>query len=397
MARAQQLSDFEAELQKKLPMEKELQTLRATHQSLRDRIVELEGSVTDLQAINAEWAASHATQHQLIETMRKSAQTTDALIDSRTRYFCRLTWKLVQVSRDYRDLLQAHHQLQDDLRSTQRRKKQLCTQAVVRIVQLQAQMQTLRHEAATAQQQLQFYQTQHPTIAVPDDFSPPAEDEEDTEHKDDTRMETLPYQEDELDSDDEKTAQPINRPTYDLTIPLPYGPTTPPPDDSTPVANEALFQVAQDALTEFFATLPNNLRGGAATDEEHTTTPTESASVATISVPVAPLKTSPTIAALSMLSPGKISSPLPTKGQTQIDPDSSSHTPLRVEITSASEAEDEDSAFSDTDEDETEALDAALLEEDEDNDESDDDADTTGTATPGNDDPYDIQRLGTSR
>ena len=87
-------------------------------------------------------------------------------------------------------------------------------------------------------------------------------------------METLLYQEDELDSDDEETTHPINRPTYDLTIPLPYGPTTPPPDDSTPVANEALFQVAQDALKEFFATLPNNLQGGAAIAEEDMTTPT---------------------------------------------------------------------------------------------------------------------------
>ena len=130
VARAQQLTDFEAELQKKLPMEKELQTLRATHQSLRDKIAELEGSVADLQATNAKWVASHATQHQLIDKMQKSTQTTDAFIDSRTRYFCRLTWKLVQVSRDYRDLLQTHHRLQDDLRSTQRRKKQLRTQAV---------------------------------------------------------------------------------------------------------------------------------------------------------------------------------------------------------------------------------------------------------------------------
>ena len=391
VARAQQLEEFEAELQKKLPMEKELQTLRATHQSLRDKVVELEGSVVDLQATNVEWAASHATQHQLIDKMQKSAQTTDAFIDSRTRYFCRLTWKLVQVSRDYRDLLQAHHQLQDDLHSTQRRKKQLRTQAVVRIIQLQAQMQTLRHEAAIAQQQLQFYQAQHPTTAVPDDFSSLAEDEEDTEHEDDTRMETLPYQEDELDSDDEETAQPINRSTYDLTIPLPYGPTTSPPDDSTPVANEALFQVAQDALTEFFATLPNNLRG-AATDEELTTTPTESASAAAMSVPAVPLKTSPTVAALSMLSPGNFPPPIPTEDQTQTGPDSSSHTPLCVEVTSVSE--DEDSEFSDTEEDETEALDAALLEEDEDDDQSDDDANTTGTATPIHEDPYDIQGLG---
>ena len=255
-------------------------------------------------------------------------------------------------------------------------------------------MRTLRHEAATSQQQLQFYQAQHPTTAVLDDFSPPAEDEEDTQHKDDSRMETLPYQEDELDSDDEETAQPINRPTYDLTIPLQYGPTTLPPDDSTPVANEALFQDAQDALTEFFATLLNNLRGGAATDKEHTTTPTESASAAATTVPAVPLKISPTVAALSMLSPGNFPPSIPTKGQTLTGLDSSSHTPLRVEITSEFEAEDEDSKLSDIDEDETEALDVALLEEDEDDDQSKDDAKTTGTATAGHDDPYDIQGLG---
>ena len=69
VARAQQLEEFEAELQKKLSMEKELQTLRATHQSLRDKVVELEGSVVDLQATNAEWAASHATLHELIEQL----------------------------------------------------------------------------------------------------------------------------------------------------------------------------------------------------------------------------------------------------------------------------------------------------------------------------------------
>ena len=43
VARAKQLEEFEAQLQKKLPIEKELQTLRATHQSLRDKVVELEG------------------------------------------------------------------------------------------------------------------------------------------------------------------------------------------------------------------------------------------------------------------------------------------------------------------------------------------------------------------
>ena len=130
-------------------MEKELQTLRAIHQSLRDKVVEFECSVADLQATNAEWAPSHATQHELIDKMQESSQDTVAFIYSRTRYFCRITWKLVQVSRNYRDLLQAHHQLQDDLRSTQRRKKQLRTQTVFWIVQLQAQMRMLRHEAAT--------------------------------------------------------------------------------------------------------------------------------------------------------------------------------------------------------------------------------------------------------
>ena len=395
VTRAQQLQEFEAELQKKLPMEKELQTLRATHQSLRDKVAKLEGSVADLQATNAKWAASHATQQELIKQLQKSTHETAAFIDGRTWYFYRITWKLVQVSRDYRDLLQAHHQLQDDLRSTQRRKKQLRTQAVVRIVQLQAQMRTLRHEAATAQQQLQFYQAQYLTTAVPDAFSPDAEDEEDTEQEDASRMETLLYQLDELDSEDEETAQPINRPTYDLTIPLPYGPIIPPPDGSTPVANEALFQVAlfqvaQDALREFFATLPNNLRRGAATAEDHTTTPTELAFAAATTVPAVPLKISPTVVALSMLSPGNFPPSIPTEGQTQTDPDSSSHTPLHVEITSESEAEEEDSKLSDTKEDEIEALDAALLEEDEDDDQSENDANTTGTATRGHDDWYDI-------
>ena len=67
-------------------------------------------------------------------------------------------------------------------------------------------MQTLRHEAATAQQQLQFYQAKYPTTVVLDDFSPNTEDEEDTEQEDKSRMETLPYQADELDSEDEETA-----------------------------------------------------------------------------------------------------------------------------------------------------------------------------------------------
>ena len=95
VARAKQLEEFEAELQKKLPMEKELQTLRATHQSLRDKVVELEGSVTDLQATNAKWATSHTQQQELIVQMEASSRTTDAFIDNKTRYFCQIMWKLV--------------------------------------------------------------------------------------------------------------------------------------------------------------------------------------------------------------------------------------------------------------------------------------------------------------
>ena len=208
-------------------------------------------------------------------------------------------------------------------------------------------------------------------------------------------METLPYEEDELDSDDEETTNPLNQPTYDLTIPLPYGRDAPPPDNSTPVVNEALFQVAQDVLTEFFATLPNNLRGGAATTEEETTSPTQSEPTTAKSVPIDPLQISPTIVALSMLAHGNPPPPIPIEGQTQTGPDSSSHTPLRLVITSESEGEyDDNSEVSDTDEEEATALDGALLEEDDDDDRSEDDANTTGIATPGPEDPYDIQGLG---
>ena len=65
-----------------------------------------------------------------------------------------------------------------------------------------------------------------------------------------------------------------------------------------------------------------------------------------------------------------------------------------MEITSESEVEEEDFELNDTEEDKTESLDAALLEEDKDDDQSEDDANTSGTATPGHDDPYDIQGLG---
>ena len=49
-------------MEKELPMEMELQNLRATHQSLRDKVVELEGSVADLKTTNAECTASHTQQ-----------------------------------------------------------------------------------------------------------------------------------------------------------------------------------------------------------------------------------------------------------------------------------------------------------------------------------------------
>ena len=54
-------------------------------------------------------------------------------------------------------------------------------------------MQMLRHEAATAQQQLEFYRAQHPTTLIPDDLSPTEEDKEDTEPEDENRMETISY------------------------------------------------------------------------------------------------------------------------------------------------------------------------------------------------------------
>ena len=158
---------------------------------------------------------------------------------------------------------------------------------------------------------------------------------------------------------------------------------------------EALFQVAQDTLKEFFATLQNNLRGGAATAEEETTAPTQFEPATTKSVPVALLQTSPTIAALSMLAHGNPPPPIPTEGQTQTGPDSASRTPLSLVITSQSEGEyDDDSEVSDTDKEEAAALDGALLEEDDDDYRLKDDANPTATATLEAEDPYDIQGLG---
>ena len=205
-------------------------------------------------------------------------------------------------------------------------------------------------------------------------------------------METILYQEDEMDSDDEETANPPDRPTYNLIVPLPYGREAPPPDYGTLAATEALFQVAQDALIEVFTTLPNNLQGGAATAEEQTTESTQSEPAIAKSVPIAPLQTSPTIAALSTLAHGNPPPPIPTKGQIQTGPKLASHTPLCLVITSDSEGEyDNDSEASNTDEDEAVALDGALLEEDDDDYRSEDDANTTDTATLEAEDPYDIQ------
>ena len=212
-------------------------------------------------------------------------------------------------------------------------------------------------------------------------------------------METIPYQKDEMDSNDEETANPSNQPTYDTTVPLPYDRDAPPPDDGTPAATKALFRVAQDALTEFFATLPNNLRGGAAAIAEEETTkstalPFPEPAIAK-SVPIAPLQASLTITALSMLAHGNPPPPIPTEGQTQTGPDSTSRTPLRLVITSDSEGKyDNNSEASDSAEDRAAALDGALLEEDEPEDDdgyqSEDDANTTDTATPEAEDSYDI-------
>ena len=215
---------------------------------------------------------------------------------------------------------------------------------------------------------------------IPDDLPPIEEDKEDTE------------QEDEMDSDDEETNNPPDRPTYNLTVPLPYGQDAPPPNDGTPAATKVLFQVAQDALMEFFTTLPNNLWGGAATAKEETTEPTQSEPATAKSVPIAPHQASPMIAALSMLAHGNPPSSIPTEGQTQTSLDSASRTPLRLVITSDSEGEyDDNSEANNTAEDEAVALDKAPLEEDDDDYQSKDDTNTTGTATPEAEDPYDIQ------
>ena len=323
--------------------------------------------------------------------MEASAKTTTAFIDNRTWYFCHHVETCASFQRLPRPTASPPPTIGRPPQHQAAQEETMHTSGSPDCY-MQAQMRMLRHETATAQQQLQFYQAQHPTTAIPDDLSPTKEDKEDTEPEDDNRMETLPYQKDELDSDDEETTNPLDQPTYDLIIPLPYGREAPPPDDSTPVATEALFQVAQDALIEFFATLPNNLWRGAATAEEDTTTPAQSEPAAAKSVPIDPLQISPTIVALSMLAYGNPPPPIPTEGQTQISPDSSSHTPLRLVVISESKGEyDDDSEVSDTNEEEATALDGALLEEDDDDYRSEDDANTTCTATPRAEDPYDIQ------
>ena len=92
-----------------------------------------------------------------------------------------------------------------------------------------------------------------------------------------------------------------------------------------------------------------------------------------------------------MLAHGSLPPPIPTKGQTQTGPDSTSRTPLRLVITSDSKGKyDDDSEASDTAKDEAAALDGALLEEDDDDYRSEDEANTTGTVTPEAEDSYDI-------
>ena len=163
--------------------------------------------------------------------------------------------------------------------------------------------------------------------------------------------------------------------------------------------------MAQHTLTEFFATLPNNLREGAvAIAEEETTKPTQSEPPTALpipepasakSVPIAPLQASLTITALSMLAHGNPPPSIPTEGQMQTGPDSTSRTPLRLVVTSDFEGEyDNNSEASDIADDEAAALDRALLEEDNDGYRSEDDANTTDTTTPEAEDPYDIQSPG---
>ena len=67
-----------------------------------------------------------------------------------------------------------------------------------------------------------------------------------------------------------------------------------------------------------------------------------------------------------MLAHGNPPLPIPTEGQTQSGPDSTSRTPFRLLVTSDFEGKyDDNSEASDTAEDEAVALDGALLEEDE--------------------------------
>ena len=65
-------------------MEKKLQTLHATHQSLQDKVVELEGSIAELQATNVKWAASYARQQELMSQREASVKNSNEIIDNRT-------------------------------------------------------------------------------------------------------------------------------------------------------------------------------------------------------------------------------------------------------------------------------------------------------------------------
>lgn len=263
--RAKQLQDYESELKKTQPMEQELRTLRASHQSLRAQTTDLEHTVATLQQTNAEWAEEHQRNRETVATLKDLVTDNDRILNTRSRLATRALWKLVQISQHHRDLLTAYHGLQDTLRRTQKAKKRLRNQAVVRIITVQLQMRQLRQDLSIAEQQVAFYRTQHPDTPLPEGIAPTTdedEDEVDTTANDD-RLETLPYQEDEADSEDDDDVPPLVRPTYDFGNPLPYDPAQQPEHEETPEAIQAQFVAAANALRDFFDTLPNNLRGGA--------------------------------------------------------------------------------------------------------------------------------------
>ena len=88
-----------------------------------------------------------------------------------------------------------YHGMQDTLRRTQKAKKRLRNQAVVRIITIQLQMRQLRQDLAVAEQQMAFYRAQHPDSPLPDITEPTTDDDEEPEDAtaDEDKLETLPY------------------------------------------------------------------------------------------------------------------------------------------------------------------------------------------------------------